>query len=250
LRTISRTFNFILIILALLYIISRVKTNKLPPAGNILPSLEIDPLQTATQQKPFDFSYQGAVYHIVPKAKYIIQGLVISHNNISGIGDMYHTSKSVDVKDLCLAWGKNTDPAVLNGYKIWSEPWCCHFQGSQDSLPLDLERFSNNHLLAATAQVKEIINSVDKGDQVRIEGMLIDYNPSECPECVRASSLVRTDTGDGACEVIFVEKISILNKNQKIWNAIRHSIVKNLWWILMLRIGLWIFLPWYEYKYL
>ena len=66
------------------------------------------------------------------------------------------------------------------------------------------------------------------GDQVRIEGKLVNVKAKlispggrfDSPEYSWNSSTSRTDSGAGACEVIYVEGITILKKANQFWRIL------------------------------
>ena len=67
---------------------------------------------------------------------------------------------------------------------------------------------SNMHLIPATPAIEERIKEVRSGQIVRLSGYLIE---AEGPHNWHwRSSLTREDTGDGACEVIWIERFRIL----------------------------------------
>ena len=63
------------------------------------------------------------------------------------------------------------------------------------------------HLVAATKEVAEEIKNVRWGDIIHMEGYLINITGDD--GWYWNSSLSRSDTGDGACELVWVEKFSI-----------------------------------------
>ncbi len=63
------------------------------------------------------------------------------------------------------------------------------------------------HLIPARGAVKATLLKARSGDLVRLEGYLVRC---EGPDGFRwQSSLTREDTGDGSCEVVWVESASI-----------------------------------------
>ena len=178
-----------------------------------------DPQQEPTYEPAFPFEYQGHQYKIQPVASYEISGLVVTHNDISSIADAYHTSESVDFRDVCLVWGSNVTTGAFRGMEYWSMPWSCHFKPRDRSAMDDFDQaeLSNNHLLAADEGIRNTIRSMRIGDQVQLRGKLINYWQADYPEFKRKSSLTREDTGDGACEVLWVEEATILRKGKTGW---------------------------------
>lgn len=193
----------------IVYIYCYYKIKDLPGSDLISKSLYSDPVQEPTDTQPFTFEYEGHAYTVLPVADYSISGVVVTHNNISGI-DIYHTSKSVDFKDLCVVWGDNLKSNIYKEFKYWSEPWTCNFQtGSNEAFEnFRLDQLSNNHLLTDNLSIRDEIRKVKVGDQVHFEGMLVKYYPKGEPDLVRNTSTIRTDTGNGACEVVFVKSFT------------------------------------------
>lgn len=66
---------------------------------------------------------------------------------------------------------------------------------------------SNNHLLPENKKIKREIFLIKPGDYIKIEGYLIEITGSDYSQ---RSSTTRNDTGDGACEIIYVTNITWL----------------------------------------
>jgi len=68
---------------------------------------------------------------------------------------------------------------------------------------------SNNHIIPANEQIRSKINSLNTGDQIQINGYLVESKGTyEGKNYYWDSSLSRTDTSDGACEVFYVTNIT------------------------------------------
>ena len=66
--------------------------------------------------------------------------------------------------------------------------------------------------------VRDTIEEIKIGDQIHIKGWLAHYqNPMGFE---RGTSTTRTDIGNGACETIWVEQISILSTMSTIWRKL------------------------------
>jgi hypothetical protein len=182
----------------------------------ILPPLFQEPLQTPTARQPFAFPYRGETYLVHPVAEYELWGLVVTHNNIHSLTDIYHDRSSVDTKDLCVIWGTNLTSDDFQRVAFWSEPWSCGF-----SLPANLRFFpaqlSNNHLITSEQRLRDRIDDVRIGDQIHLKGLLVHYSSRRMPHAWRKSSTTREDSGNGACEVIFVEAIDIVQQGTPGW---------------------------------
>jgi len=195
----------------------------------ILPPLFQEPLQTPTARQPFAFPYRGETYRVHPVAEYEIWGLVVSHNNIHSLTDIYHDRSSVDTKDLCVIWGTNLTSDAFQRVAFWSEPWSCGF-----SLPTNLNFFptqlSNNHLITADQRIRDRIDAVRIGDQIHLKGLLVNYSARRMPHAWRMTSTTRNDSGNGACEVVFVEAIDILQHGTPGW----YTTYTLGWWSILL----------------
>ena len=64
----------------------------LPAPAEIDPALLAEPRQEPTEREPFEFTHEGRTVRIRPVAEYELWGLVVSHNNIESIADIYHDS--------------------------------------------------------------------------------------------------------------------------------------------------------------
>ncbi len=52
---------------------------------------------------------------------------------------------------------------------------------------------------------------VEAGDHIRLNGMLVEYsNPGNGFR--RGTSVTRTDTGNGACETLYVNRLEVIKK--------------------------------------
>ena len=217
-------------------------TRGLPSPSALRGVLANEPLQTPTSTPDFRFGYEGTNYIIHPVAEYKLSGLVVSHNNITGLDDIYHTRKSVDVKDLCVIWGKNIEDDNYKSIEYSSNVWVCNVHAATQELwqKFHMDSLSNNHLLAGTSAIKDDIGKTKVGDQVEFSGWLVNYYPEGQPDRVRKTSTIRTDNGDGACEVVFVKEYRILEKWQSSWRLLT-------WWsevligtLLLLKLGLFL----------
>lgn len=203
-------------------ILSCNRSTTLPAVKDISEAILRDPIQKPINGELFRFDYMERSYLVQPVRYYEIWGLVVSHNNIKSIADMYHDHTSVDLKDLCLIWGDNVADDTYHRAYYRSEPWTCFVDIPErsDYKRFNFSQFSNNHLLSHREEVREIIRKTRIGDQVHLRGMLVNYAPSEHPDHMRQSSLSRDDTGNGACEVMFVDSIEILRTTNDSWRSV------------------------------
>jgi hypothetical protein len=67
---------------------------------------------------------------------------------------------------------------------------------------------ANMHLIPATDEIRRLIENIKKGRLVELSGSLVNVEFTDNRRWI--SSLIRTDTGDGACEAVYVEEFRIL----------------------------------------
>jgi hypothetical protein len=195
------------------------RKDALPPPGEVLAALAQEPIQAAVNEPASVFPYAGTNYVVQPVADYEAWGLVVTHNDIGAFADIYHTRRSVDIRDICVIWGQNATSGDLARVDFWSEPWTCNFRTNDSGV---FQRFrqdqvANNHMLAREPWVRDQILRADVGDQIHFRGTLVNYFPEGYPEVVRRSSTTRLDRGNGACEVVLVRSLEILRRGNPAW---------------------------------
>ncbi|HEC11772.1 MAG TPA: hypothetical protein ENI80_00720 [Acidiferrobacteraceae bacterium] len=225
-RFLSSIFLISLVVTALAYFYKGDLTAPTP----IHPDLLSEPIQQLlTNSQDFSVLYKREKYNVRPVADYELWGLVVSHNNISGLMDSYHDGDSVDTKDLCVVWGGNLTSGSYQQAKYTSGAWTCYYTHPY-GVSFNSSQFSNNHLITADQAIRDIIAEIRIGDQVHVKGQLVDYQADKFPDFWRKSSTTRADSGNKACEVVFVSKIDILRKGTAGWYA---AFTIGLWTMLV-----------------
>lgn len=108
--------------------------------------------------------------------------------------------------DVALGWGPMSDQAVLDRLNV-SQSNRFFFYEWQNEPPIPEREIAchaaNNHLIAANPQVAGFIRKLRSGQVVRLRGYLVNATK---PDGFRwPTSLTRNDTGNGACELFYVE---------------------------------------------
>ncbi|QQS59568.1 hypothetical protein IPN35_01635 [Candidatus Peregrinibacteria bacterium] len=219
-RGMQKILTIILIFAVFIFAIAFFSKGKLPEYSEIHPSLMFDPEQIDRERSEFSFEYREKTIYVKPRADYTINALVMSRNNISSLADSYHNNDSVDVRDICVMWGENLSNRSYQHIKVWNTSWTCYWKYNED-YGFQSSRIANNHLIASDPDVREQILSIREGDQVHLQGMLVDYGTTS-EEYTRETSLSRTDVdensrGGGACEVFYVNAIEILHRSTPTW---------------------------------
>ncbi len=209
-----------LMLCILLFLFAGFKSKAMPSEELLKQELFQDPIQEKTNAKPFSFEYFDKTYYVEPQAEYELYGLVLSHNNIKSLWDNFHDEKSVDIKDLCVAWDANLKNNTYKAISVKNRSFTCYvnFKDRKVARNFNEEQFSNNHLLSDDENVREVIRKTQVGDQIYLKGMLVKYTDSGF---TRGTSLTRKDKGAGACETFFVEEARILKAANRKWHKIR-----------------------------
>jgi hypothetical protein len=177
-----------------------------------------EPEQTETGKTPFDVVYEDIQYHVDPQFEYDIVGMIVSYRHHDNSSRMHRLSNDhLNMLDVCVVWGDNATAAELDKIDFWNGIFTCNFetrdQAAWDSF--DLFKISNNHLISDDDYIRDQVRDIKIGDQIRVRGYLANYGvPSAQP---RGTSTTRMDTGDGACETIYVERFQIVRAATSYW---------------------------------
>lgn len=187
----------------------------LPPPSEARSELLRPPRQSATSRKLFVHKLNGYEYMVEPVAEYDCAGLVVSTNYTWR--DMFALAGSpIDTPDLGMVWDMNLQSGDLHKVSFWSGEFTLNFQHAP-GVKFYMENAGNTHVLAASDDVYSQITSLRRGDQIRLRGALVNYYRTDWGPHWRKSSLTRTDTGNGACEVMFVESVEVLQRGTPLW---------------------------------
>ncbi len=153
-----------------------------------------------SSQRPFD--YKG--FTIIPLAKFNIEARVLSKEHY-----FWGTESRLSSYDLALGWGPMSNYNVLKNLEIsQSNRWYYYSYKEPPILPNEIISHSANmHLIAANDQIKREIAKARKGQIISLKGYLIEVTGQNGWHW--RSSLTRNDSGDGSCELIWVEAFTI-----------------------------------------
>ena len=127
--------------------------------------------------------------------------------------------------DLALGWGPMSDQRVLNQLRIsQSARFYWYEYPGQPPIPKEqiISHSTNVHIIPATNAVASRCKSLREGALVHLSGELVEASGPGISSW--RSSLSRTDTGNGACELMWVKELSILPEKN---SQDRQSIAKR-----------------------
>lgn len=112
--------------------------------------------------------------------------------------------------DLALGWGEMSQPEIIEHFDISQRSRAYFWRTQKMPIPRrNIETQSANmHLIAATPAVRDALERVSEGDMIVLSGQLVEVRAEDSWRW--RSSLTRTDTGNGACEVIWVQSFSVI----------------------------------------
>jgi hypothetical protein len=206
------------------FVLSFFMKDRLPGRDEILPDLLQDPVQTKDDvPDPFDVTRKGVTYMVTPLFRYELWGMVVSDHNANSFVDISHEAWKdyINVKDVCVLWGKNVETGVYRRMKFRNRDFTCYYTyPDQETGRVFTENcLSNNHLLPADSVVARAVMRVRKGDQIHFKGWLVSYGIKDSPYR-RMSSTTRRDRGNGACETVFVTDLEILREANPGWRGV------------------------------
>jgi hypothetical protein len=238
LRKLARVF---LPVAAVVFVVSFFTRNRLPGPAAILESLKENPVQAADGvPEPFEVIRKNVTYTVTPLASYELWGLVVSYHHSASFVDISHRQWNdfLNTKDVCVIWGRNVETGVYRRMTFRNRDFTCYYRyPDRETAALFSEScLSNNHLLPADPLVGDAVLKARPGDQIHFKGWLVSYGVTGAPYA-RRSSLVRTDRGNGACEVVYVDEFEILRAANTAWRTLHQA----SWILAVLALGVLIF---------
>ncbi|MGA7949895.1 MAG: hypothetical protein WCA45_07020 [Thiobacillaceae bacterium] len=168
-------------------------------AGPIAPQA---PVQVNRSGMP---AFSAAGYRIKPVADFSLQARVLSTKR-------YYLGRAAALApiDLALGWGPMSDNAVLGRLDI-SQGDRFYFYRWTGRPPIAraeiIVHSANMHMIPADEEIRKRLERVRVGQVVALKGFLVD---AQAPDGSHwNSSMVRTDSGRGACELVWVKDISV-----------------------------------------
>jgi len=168
-----------------------------PADGAIAPD---EPRQTDLESAPVTTLGH---WRLTPQARYDITARILGRED-------YHFDALADLvpEDLALGWGPMSDNRVLQAFEITQAARFYSWRPKQ-TLPIPrqvvIEHSANTHVIPADAVVARQLKRLRVGQVVHLTGYLV--NGVRDDGAYINTSLSRTDSGPGACEVMLVEEV-------------------------------------------
>ena len=142
-------------------------------------------------------------WRLTPQAHYDITARILGRED-------YHFDGLADLipEDLALGWGPMSDNQVLQAFEITQGARFYSWRPKQ-ALPIPrqavIEHSANTHVIPADAVVARELKHLRVGQVVHLTGYLVNGVRDDGAHI--NTSLTRSDTGPGACEVMLVEEV-------------------------------------------
>ncbi len=154
------------------------------------------------QQEPDNpASWTRDGYRFLPLADFRLEARILGTERYR-----FDPSAALSPVDFALGWGPMSDSAVLERLNISQSGRWYHYSWREDPpIPLGeiITHSANMHLIPADGRVKRHLLKARRGQVVALRGKLVRI---EGPNGFRwVSSTTRADSGDGSCEVVWVE---------------------------------------------
>lgn len=192
--------------------------NDLPGNIDLLPALADEPKQSPTGKKSFAAQYNDVEYLVEPEYEYELHGMVVSYRHHEGNSRMHlRASDHLNMLDVCVVWGDNATNPLIHKLKFWNGIFTCNVNtGDREAWDsFDMYQLSNNHLISDDDFIRKQVKGISIGDQIRVRGYLASYSNEGGGK--RGTSTTRLDTGNGACETLYVEKFDIVQAATSGW---------------------------------
>jgi hypothetical protein len=210
----SAVIVFSLVIL----VISFWNRNDLPKTTSFVTELLDEPRQIRTQAGAFYATYNDVDYRVEPEYEYDLHGLVVSFRHHDDNSRMHFLANDhLNMMDVCVVWGDSATSDKLGRINFWNGIFTCNVRTGDNEAwaAFSMQQLSNNHLISADEAIRDQVKAIRVGDQIRVRGYLASYSSETGGK--RGTSTTRTDTGDGACETVFVEKFEIVQAGRSAW---------------------------------
>jgi len=144
-------------------------------------------------------------WRLTPRARYDITARILARED-------YRFDRLSDLipEDLALGWGPMSDNKVIRAFDI-SQSVRFYSWMPKQALPIPrqavIEHSANTHVIPADAGVARQLKRARIGQVIHLRGYLV--NAVRDDGVYITTSMTRSDSGPGSCEVLLVEQVEI-----------------------------------------
>lgn len=141
-------------------------------------------------------------YQLTPLADYSIRARVLGaeHYRFDQVADLVPI-------DLALGWMSMSDSRILDRIHLFQLGRRFYYWMPGGVLSAETAKISaaNTHVIPADDEILRQLMELKEGDLVRLTGQLVEVTGPK--GFTMRSSLRRDDSGDGACEILYVQRV-------------------------------------------
>jgi hypothetical protein len=171
-----------------------------------------DPIQKLIHSsEPIIIEFKNSHFTLTPIAEYKLSGMVVGRKTYSDDWE-----GKISPIDLAIAWGKLAEPEYRR-YITYRQGNRWYFYQYKPGSPFDhayvIPHSSNNHIIPGNKNIALAVKTIQRKNTITIEGLLVNLMGTYKGQMVTwNTSLSRTDTGNGSCELFYVTKVRIDTK--------------------------------------
>lgn len=158
------------------------------------------PIMEAVQTEQSALPFRLGEATVRPLAAFSVGARILSREN-------YYVGRETEYSptDLALGWGPMAAPGLADALHVSQGGRWYRYSWNGDA-PLPLSQIelnsSNMHMVPANAAAASALDALHAGQLVRLDGWLVEIDGDDGWRW--RSSLSRSDTGSGACEIVLV----------------------------------------------
>jgi hypothetical protein len=170
------------------------------------PAVTSEPLQEAGERPPFERRVGGRRYRITPRFRWDQSARVVSVHPYR-----WGHAAALLPEDLALAWGPVLSPPYAGriSYSQYSRFffWRANLAGLDRATIVS--HTANTHVIPATTYLRRAVRALSRGDEVRLEGWLVEVDGVDDPDFHWGTSTTRDDEGPNSCETVYLERLTV-----------------------------------------
>jgi hypothetical protein len=175
------------------------------PAACVLPPMASGPVPLQVPVPASMAPFRRGEFVVTPLAGFSLEARVLGREDY-----VLGPETALSPTDLALGWERMADRNVYEPLAITQSGRWYRYRWGPDGPPIPVPEIvrssANMHIVPADDTVARALENVDPGQTVRLQGWLIEARRDD--GWAWRSSLTREDSGDGACELIYVCALS------------------------------------------
>jgi hypothetical protein len=170
------------------------------------PDVRAEPAQVEEARAPFEHFAGGRRYRLTPRFRWDQSARVVSEEPYR-----FGAAAGLIPEDLALAWGPVLAPPYAGriSYSQYSRFFFWRTKDASLDRGTIVSHAANVHVIPRSARLSTVVRCVSEGDDVRLEGWLVDVDGVSDPGFHWGTSTSRADEGPGSCETVYLERLTI-----------------------------------------